>query len=266
MCVLAHPDDETLGTGGLLAKCAAEGIATYLVTATRGERGWFGPEADYPGPEALGQAREAELRAAAEVLGLQQFSFLDYRDGELDQADPAEVIAKIVAHLRRVRPQVVVTFDPNGAYGHPDHIAICQYTTAAVVAAVDPDYPDGQKEPSHRVSKLYYLAETEEDLAAYQAAFGEPVMLLDGQERRPVGWPPWAVTTRIETAPYREQIWQAIDCHRSQLSGYEALKGLKDENRHTLWASQTFYRVFSLVNGGRKVEDDLFEGLRGKEK
>jgi LmbE family N-acetylglucosaminyl deacetylase len=266
MCVLAHPDDESLGTGGLLAKYAAEGVATYLVTATRGERGWFGSEADYPGPEALGQIREAELGAAAEVLGLRQVSFLDYRDGELDQADPAEVIARIVVHLRRVRPQVVVTFDPNGAYGHPDHIAICQSTTAAVVAAADPNYPAGPEEAPHRVSKLYYLAETEEDLAAYRAAFGEPVMQVDGQERRPVGWPPWAVTTRIDTAAFQEQVWQAIDCHRSQLSGYQALKTLDHEFRKTLWATQTYYRAFSLVNGGRQVEDDLFEGLRGEEK
>ena len=69
MAVLAHPDDESLGTGGILAKYAAEGIETSLVTATRGERGWFGDEREYPGLEALGQIREAELRAAAEVLG-----------------------------------------------------------------------------------------------------------------------------------------------------------------------------------------------------
>ena len=130
LAIFAHPGDESFGPGATLASYSAGGAEVYLVTATRGERGWFGPEADYPGPEALGQIREAELRAAAEVLGLRQVSFRDYRDGELDQADPAEVIAKIVAHLRRVRPQVVVTFDPNGAYGHPDHIAICQSTTA----------------------------------------------------------------------------------------------------------------------------------------
>jgi LmbE family N-acetylglucosaminyl deacetylase len=262
MCILAHPDDESLGTGGILAKYGAEGVATYLVTATRGERGWFGPEADYPGPDTLGQIREAELRAAAERLGLQQLSFLDYRDGELDQANPTEAIAKIVTHLRQVRPQVVVTFDPHGSYGHPDHIAICQYTTAAVVAAADSSYTGGQAWPPHRVSKLYYMIETEENLAAYQAAFGQLVMQVDGQERRATGWPPWAVTTRIDTTLYQAQIWQAIICHRSQLPGYQALEALADKFRQTLWASQDFYRVFSLVNGGREVEKDLFEGLR----
>lgn len=72
MCVLAHPDDESLGTGGTLAKYAAEGIETYLVTATRGERGWKGDEQDNPGLEALGKTREAELLAAARVLGLRE--------------------------------------------------------------------------------------------------------------------------------------------------------------------------------------------------
>ena len=95
MCVLAHPDDESLGNGGILAKYAAEGVETYLVTATRGERGWFGDESDYPGLEALGKRREAELLAAASVLGIRRVQFLDYLDGELDQAHAAEAIVKV---------------------------------------------------------------------------------------------------------------------------------------------------------------------------
>ena len=102
MCVLAHPDDEALGNGGILARYASEGIETYLVTATRGERGWFGREEEYPGLEALGKRREAELLAAARVLGIRRVDFLDYIDGDLDQAPPAEVVAKIVGHIRRV--------------------------------------------------------------------------------------------------------------------------------------------------------------------
>src|SRR5262245_58053465 len=98
MCVLAHPDDESLGTGGTLAKYAAEGIETYLVTATRGERGWFGDEKDNPGLEALGKMRENELRNAAQALGIREVDFLDYLDGDLDQADHAEAVAKIVEY------------------------------------------------------------------------------------------------------------------------------------------------------------------------
>jgi LmbE family N-acetylglucosaminyl deacetylase len=89
MAVLAHSDDESLGVGGILAKYAAEGVETSLVTATRGERGWFGDEQQHPGLEVLGQIREAELRAAAEILGIGSVDFLGYIDGELDQACPS---------------------------------------------------------------------------------------------------------------------------------------------------------------------------------
>lgn len=262
LCILAHPDDESLGTGGILARYAAEGVETHLVTATRGERGWFGDEQDYPGPGILGRIREAELYAAAKVLGLQGVTFLDYQDGKLDQADPTEVIAKIVTHLRRVRPQVVVTFDPNGVYGHPDHIAISQFTTAAVVAAADPDYLGAQDGPPHRVAKLYYKVATREFLTAYQAALGELVMRVDGHERRAIGWEPWAITTWIDTAAHWQRVWQAVACHKSQLPGYQALLDLPDEHHQNLWGTQPYYRVLSLVNGGSKVENDMFEGLR----
>ncbi|HEX6384207.1 MAG TPA: PIG-L deacetylase family protein [Anaerolineae bacterium] len=262
MCVLAHPDDESLGMGGTLAKYAAEGVETYLVTATRGERGWFGDEKDYPGPAALGKIREAELYAAADILGLQEVSFLGYRDGELDQADPAEAVGKIVAHLRRVRPQVVVTFCPDGAYGHPDHIAICQFTTAAVTCAVDAAYVDAEERSPHRVAKLYYRAWTQAEQAAYEAALGDLVLVVDGVERRAVNWEPWVLTTWIDTAAYWQQVWQAVACHRSQLPGYQALSQLPEEHHRNLWGSQTYYRVFSLVNGGRQLEHDLFAALR----
>ncbi len=94
MCVLAHPDDESLGTGGALAKCAAEGVATYLVTATRGERGRLRDSKESPGPDIVGKAREAELMAAATELGLREVRFLDYPDGALDQVDTAEASRK----------------------------------------------------------------------------------------------------------------------------------------------------------------------------
>jgi LmbE family N-acetylglucosaminyl deacetylase len=184
MCVLAHPDDESLATGGILAKYAASGVQTYLVTATRGEQGWFGPAAAYPGPQALGRLREAELRAAAQMLGLREVVFLDYQDGEVDRADPAEAIAKIVTQLRRVQPDVVVTFDPNGMYGHPDHIAISQLTTTAVMAAAAPSYPGLTRGAAHRVAKLYYRAFGQAERVAYEATFGRLVMPVDRVERR----------------------------------------------------------------------------------
>jgi LmbE family N-acetylglucosaminyl deacetylase len=263
MAVLAHPDDESLATGGILAKYAASGVQTYLIMATRGERGWFGPAANYPGPQKLGRLRQAELRAAAQVLGLREVTFLDYQDGALDRADPAQAIAKIVTHLRRVQPEVVVTFDPHGMYGHPDHVAISQLTTTAVMAAADPNYPGLTKGSPHRVAKLYYRAFVQVEQVAYEATFGRLVMPVDQVERRFTVWPEWAITTQIETSAYGQQVWQAVQCHRSQLPDYQKLQTLPTADQARLWGKQSYYRAMSLVNGGREVEDDLFAGLRG---
>ena len=262
MAVLAHPDDESLGNGGTLAKYAAEGIEISLVVATRGERGWFGEEQDYPGLEALGKIREAEVRAAAAVLGLSSVHFLDYVDGELDSVPPAEVIAKIVGYMRRMRPDVVVTFGPYGGYGHPDHIAICQFTTAAIVEAAHSSSLYHQDLAAHSVSKLYYMAETEQVFKVYQSVFGDLVMQIDGVKRGMVSWPDWSVTTRIDTWSYWRTVARAISCHRSQVPAYAVLEDLSEEQRKVLWGTQSYYRVFSRVNGGRQLEKDMFAGLR----
>jgi LmbE family N-acetylglucosaminyl deacetylase len=194
MCVPAHPDDESLGMGGVLAKYASEGVEAYLVTATRGERGWLGDKRNSLSLDAAGKIREAELLAAANLLGIREISFLDYIDGDLDQADSNEAIAKIVAHLRRVRPRAVITFGPEGAYGHPDHIAISQLTTAAIVCAADASYASRQPLAAHRVSKLYYMAWSHAKWTAFQAALREIKTNVDGVERRVTPWPDWAIT------------------------------------------------------------------------
>ena len=263
MCVLAHPDDESLGTGGALARCAAEGVETYLVTATRGERGRFGDSKESPGPEVVGKAREAELLAAAQELGIRDVQFLDYLDGDLDRADTAEAVSRIASHLRRVKPHVVVTFGPDGAYGHPDHIAISQLTTAAIVCAADPRFapPSAIPDP-HRVSKLYFIAWSPKKWAAYQAALRKLVVRVDGEERQAVPWPHWAITTVIDTSAVWPTVWRAVSCHKTQMSIYKQLEQLPEEHQRALWGTQEFYRVFSHVNGGRAQESDLFEGLR----
>ena len=268
MAVLAHPDDESLGMGGTLAKYASEGVELFLVTATRGDRGryrGFGPDdPQHPGQSALASIRETELRAAAAALGVREVSVLDYVDQHLDRANARQVIADIVQHIRRVRPHVVVTFGPDGAYGHPDHVAISQFTTAAVVAASDPAFRfDGaQIGSTHAVSKLYYIAWPESTWNAYQAAFRKLVSTVDGVERQAVPWPEWAITTVIDTREFWSTVWRAVSCHESQITAYERLKHLSADNHEALWGSQAFYRVFSTVSGGRARETDLLEGIR----
>ena len=96
----------------------------------------------------------------------------------------------------------------------------------------------------------------------WEEAFGELAMPVDGVIRRTPSWADWAITTRLNTSDYWEQVWQAVSCHRSQLPGYQALQRLPAEYHQALWGTQTFYRVYSLVDGGRAIERDLFEGLR----
>jgi len=271
LAVLAHPDDETLGVGGTLARYASEGVDVFLVTATRGDGGRFHGhrpgDGRHPGPEALARIREAELRAAATELGVREVAVLDYLDQQLDRADPREAIGRIVGALRRFRPDVVVTFGPDGAYGHPDHIAISQLTTAAVMSAADAAFGSDGSDPlsPHSVSKLYYLAWPKATWSAYQAAVRTLAATVDGVERHATPWPDWAITTVIDTSDVWPVVWRAVSCHESQLAAYERLRDLPPEHHRTLWGRQSFYRAFSTVNGGRARETDLFEGVLPRE-
>lgn len=263
MAVLAHPDDESLGFGGTLAKYAAEGAEVCVVIATRGQAGRYGalrPGADgHPGAEALAAIRERELRAAVSALGVADLVVLDYDDGRLDAARSGEIIEQIAGEVRRVRPQVVLTFAPDGAYGHPDHIAISQFTTAAVVAAAGRAGPGDT--PAHVVDKLYYLAWPDDVWAAYQRAFTRLVSTVDGVVRTATPWPDWAITTIIDTRAYWPTVWRAVQCHASQIGVYEGLAHLPLSLHEALWGRQSYYRVFSTVSGGRQREHDLFTGV-----
>lgn len=263
LTVFAHPDDESMGMGGTLTKYSSQGVETHLVCASRGEMGWFGPENQNPGPERLGQIREAELRNAVEVLGIKSLSFLDYIDGQVDKANPSEIIGKIVTHIRRIQPQVVVTFPHDGNYGHPDHIAIGQFTNAAVVCAADSTCKDPENLPSHRVSKLYYMVDGENFVNLVLPFIGGEITFEVGdQVREEIPWKEWMITTRIEMAEHCRTAWRAIRCHESQLPSLGDIAGLGEGDAVALLSKQgTFFRAFSLVNGGRELEADLFEGL-----
>ena len=147
LAVLAHPDDETFGTGGTLALYARRGVKVFLICATRGEVGEVDEEY-MKGFKSIADRRVDELRCAAGLLGLTEVIFLDYRDSGMEgspdnrhpealTAQPVEAVAKTVAELiQKIRPQVLITFDPIGGYRHPDHIAIHKATVRAF------DYPE----------------------------------------------------------------------------------------------------------------------------
>lgn len=152
--VFAHPDDESFSGVGTAMKCASSGARTVLVTATRGEQGKAG---DPPlcTREELPAWRERELRNAAGIAGFDELHLFDYRDKELPHAPRDEIRAKLVPIIRRTRPTVVLTFDPNGFNVHPDHVAISRFTSDAVAAAADPRWlPDAGA--AHQVGRLLW--------------------------------------------------------------------------------------------------------------
>lgn len=287
MCVTAHPDDESLGFGGTLARYASEGVEVSLVVGTKGQSGRFGDGSEpHPGPHRLGEIREAELRAAAEILGVRHVRFLGYVDGRLDEADPREAAARIAGHIRELRPQVLITFDPFGGYGHPDHIAVSQLALAGVMRAasagealeageavdgeeavhddeaLDADEPVTRDRAPHQVRKMYYAAWTDRVWDQYQKTFKVLRSTVDGEARSALSWPDWAVSATTDAYAHWETVWAAVQCHRTQMAQYGVLKELSPDDHQAIWGPQEFYRVFSLVNGGRSRERDLFEGLR----
>lgn len=165
LAVFAHPDDETFGTGGTLAYYAHNGVEVHLVCGTRGEVGEVDPGMLKPG-QTIGELREHELRCAAGILGLTSVHFLGYRDSGMAgteenkhpnafSAQPLEKVSRqIVDIIRELQPEVVVTFDPNGGYKHPDHIMAHRAAVEAFDRAGDTNYKDGLA--TYHPQRLYY--------------------------------------------------------------------------------------------------------------
>ena len=139
LLIFAHPDDESFALGGTIAKYAEQGVTITLVAATKGEAG---KAAEICKPEELGLIREQELLRAAEILGIAEVVFLGYRDKEVPIAPPLEIVEKLVRIIRKIRPQVVITFGADGASGHRDHRAIHHFTKAAIQLAKESVEPD----------------------------------------------------------------------------------------------------------------------------
>ncbi len=269
----AHPDDEGIVSGALL-QYSTSGVETGLVCATRGEVGEIADPA-LATPENLGQVREGEMRAAAEVLGVHNLWFLDYRDsgmaGTPENADPrafaqasaAEVVGKLVKIIREFRPQVIVTFDESGAYGHPDHIAIYRYTTSAFHAAADAvQYPD--LGPAHSVSKLYYSSFPRSALRAigewmstqnYEGSFS-------GLDPEKLGMPDEQINVWLNVEPWREQKDRSRSMHRTQLDPNNLMAKIPEEIQRN-WRNHECYQLAaSRVGPDVPGENDLFARIQ----
>ncbi|HBY96674.1 MAG: PIG-L family deacetylase [Ardenticatenaceae bacterium] len=272
MIVLAHPDDEVLGTAGSMAKAADSGRSVQLVCATRGEEG----EIHKPGVsrDELAATREAELRCSADALGVDEVVFLGYRDsgmaGEptnehphaLAQAPREQVAERIVEMIRTFQPDVVVTFGPEGGYGHPDHIAIHHATTLAFTDAGDAYRFPVAGEPWQPV-KLYFvaLASSFFRLAAdLLRAEDLPPVSFTGEPFEELGRPEHEITTIVDVSEFVEQKQRALACHETQLGPEMVFARLSPEAQRRLLSRETFVRAHPLVPAGFR-ETDLFEGL-----
>lgn len=276
VAVLAHPDDESFGMGGTLALYAQKGVAIYLICATRGEAGEM--EADcLEGYDSIAQRRESELRCAAELLGITSVQFLDYRDsgmsGSPDNQHPqalvnapvANVAQQIANHIRRLRPQVIITFDPIGGYKHPDHIAIHKATVEAFKLASDVNY--NSEYPPHRSDKLYFHLIPKGFLrwgVRFLRIFGkDPTRFGRNQDIDLVdlvkegNFPTHAIIDFREVQNLKDQ---AALCHASQLDGVSQGGGRMNWVRF-LFGSKDHYMRFEPAPVPGRVERDLFESL-----
>lgn len=269
MAVHAHPDDEATSTGGVLARYAAEGIRTVLVTCTDGGCG-DGPGGVKPGepghdPAAVARMRRDELEASCEVLKISDLEMLDYADSGMTgwasndapdsfwQTPVAEGAARLAELMRHYRPDVVVTYDENGFYGHPDHIQAHRITMAAL-------------ELTDLTPKVYWTTVPRSQMAH----FGEVMREFAGDMPEPdpaeaaaladIGLPDDEITTWVDTTPYSDQKFDALAAHASQGENIFFLR-MGKERFAELMGRETFLRVRD-TTGAPTPEDDLFAGLR----
>jgi LmbE family N-acetylglucosaminyl deacetylase len=249
LAVFAHPDDESLVAGGALARYAAEGWRTALVCATRGEWGPISDEslADY---ETLGETRERELREACAMLGVSWLRFLDLEDGrvaDLDADEEEAALEKLARAIRELRPQIIITFGPDGLYGHADHIAVGRLATGARALAGDPNvFPQHLAEnlTPHYAPDLLYATVPRglyPNLIARLAQAGRDTHLW-GIQPEQFGVPPEEITITYDVTPFLDRKLAALRRHRTQLDDSHAFMHLTPDLAAEIFGSEFFRR------------------------
>ncbi len=274
LAVFAHPDDESFGPGGTLAKYCAEGVEVWLACATGGDVGTV-DAAMLSSYASTSQLRAAELCCAAQALGLRGVDFYAYRDSgmagspdnehpkSLVQAPMEEVVGKIVASIRQHRPQVVLCDNEHGGYGHPDHIKLHQATVQAFTAAADPNLYAAAGSP-HAAERLYFTEFTP-GLLKWLVR----LMPLVGRDPRRFGrnadidlleilkWET-PVHARIDVRRYLDTKATASACHRSQAGPTESFRGLPGFVVRSMFGAETFIQGYPVPATGARVRKDLF--------
>jgi mycothiol conjugate amidase Mca len=302
MAVHAHPDDEVVFTGGTMAQYHDRGANVVLVTATNGEEGEI-HDPDLDPEEArprLGEIRKVELAKAVEILGVDHLEMLGYRDSGMagteananpvnfHNADPEAATDKLVALVRRYKPQILITYDENGSYGHPDHIKCNVITQSAFAKAGTADYKPELGEP-FQPSKLYYThwadenwkraeemlkergikspwdREAEEQDPEHKSdeeAIAEQHVEAEAakEEEKPPAYVPPPVTTRINVLDQFSKKRDAMLVHRTQFSPDGIFMGIPDDIAKVASGEEHYSLVLSKVPSSEQ-ETDLLEGL-----
>jgi LmbE family N-acetylglucosaminyl deacetylase len=243
-CILflfAHPDDESFSGAGTAMKYAAAGVRSVLVTATRGERGKAG-NPPICAPEDLPACRERELREAGRIIGFDELHLLDYRDRELAEAPPDDIRRSLVSVIRRVRPSVVATFDPNGFNRHPDHVAISRFACDAITASADPRWHPDAGEP-HVVPRLVWTP----PIAAWEAGAVDRIEERGGAD------------FVLDVSSWRDRRRAALEAHRSQHLSIDRLFFSRSDLDRVL--SMEVWRQAWGPPLVRRPSADLFEGI-----
>jgi mycothiol conjugate amidase Mca len=277
MAVHAHPDDEAISTGGVLARYADEGLQTVLVTCTGGEVGEIADPA-MATPQTLGEIRRNELEEACRILNVGHLHLLGYRDSGMDgtpandhpesfhRADLEEATGKLVELVRRYRPQVLVTYDDEGFYGHPDHIKANRITVAAFEAAADPGrYP--QAGSPWQPLKLYYVAISRSRAVLFAQRMRETGITPPFEAQEDVepefGTPDELITATIDVSEQVERKHRALLAHATQMGPEVFFAQLPEALFHEIFGFESF-RLVRTADGlqAGSPEDDLFAGLR----
>jgi LmbE family N-acetylglucosaminyl deacetylase len=266
MAIFAHPDDETFSIGGTLAKLAADADEITLVVATRGEEGEIAPTVDVDRAD-LGDVREGELNCAAQALGVDNLYLLGYRDSGMEgtpanehpqafiNAKAEEVIERLVELIRSHQPEVVITFEPNGGYGHPDHIAIHRYTRQAFTAAGDTSaYPEAGK--AWEPSRLYYTAIPRsffDEMRRRMVDEGIDTSELDWLDSDQNHWTEADINLIVDVSDSVEDKWAALECHQTQFGPDHLFRKLPAEISKALMAHEYFALAWPEMDPGAKV-------------
>ncbi|HEX6547290.1 MAG TPA: PIG-L family deacetylase [Candidatus Dormibacteraeota bacterium] len=269
LLVHAHPDDEAISTGGVMARAHDEGRRVVLVTATRGELGEIHNMDESTTRPRLAEVRTGELRRAGEILGVDRQEFLGYRDsgmaGTEGNADPRsfhqapllEAAGRLAAILREERPDVVITYGADGIYGHPDHVKAHEVTVAALDLL---EGTDGWKP-----AKAYFCAiprsgiDALRDMAREQLA-PEVLENLEGQSMTIVGIPDEEVTTFVDVAAYVERKRAAFAAHLSQNNPDNPFMTAQGTIFDTMLGTECYVLARGAL-GEERPESDVFSGL-----